>query len=105
MQPNMTPQYEAELKKLHAQIGSEQKRTARHVETLRRRRKANDRRRDAAMRKLRRETAKAEKAILKEHRLSDRPLISEINASFRAHDRREAALQKRIAILTGRLSS
>lgn len=101
----MTPQYEAELKKLHAQIGSDEKRTARHIDALQRRRRANDRRRDLAMRKLRRETAKAEKAILKDHRLSDRPLLTEINATFRAHDRREEALQKRIAILAGRLSS
>lgn len=105
MQPNMTQQYEAELKKLHAQIGSDAKAVDRQVRALDRRRKANDRERDRQLHKARVAAARAGRNILKQHRLHDRPLLAEINAALRARDRREAALHKRISILTGRLSS
>jgi len=101
----MQKQYETELKKLTAQLSKDTKQTDRQIGKLEKHRTSCFYAHDQKVRKIRKVADRDIARLVATHKKVEKGTVSTINTLTKAYQKREAALQRRIDILHGRLGS
>ena len=101
----MQKQYEQELKKLTAQLSKDTKQTESQIRKLERHRLCCFHAMDRDIRKIRKVGDREIARLVSGHKKVEKGTARTVNTLIKAQTKREAALQRRIDILHGRLGS
>jgi multidrug resistance efflux pump len=103
--PDMTKEYQAELKKLKATLSKDERSTNRAINKIIAARRKCERQSERAVKAVKRDADKAVKLLVKEFTNTIKGFDREGRNLQKARDRRTDAITRRIQILEGRLAS
>jgi hypothetical protein len=103
--PDMTAQYTAELKQLTRELSTDRTKAAREIRKLESARLRAMRTKDAEIKRIRKVADRDIAAVQRAFKQTDRVDVRTLAAHHKGTAKRHAALERRIAILQGRIGS